>query len=283
MKKTVQDALRAFVRRQNETLDVDVIDIALPALPIALDGYRFTVVSDLHLHTLTEHHRNILAAVERTAPDCILIAGDSIDEGTVYVERLTPFFTALARIAPVAACVGNNDCDCLQAIRDVYEEAGVTLLEDETRTLPARGVPLLITGLQDPLAYKRGLHRERPVEAPVHMDLRDALPPRSHADGDASRAPSVLLMHQPQLAKRYAALRPSLIVAGHAHGGQFRVPGIGGLFSPGQGFFPRLTSGLYPLGDAKLVVSRGLGNHEIPLRLNNRPHLPVLVLRALED
>ncbi len=135
-----------------DTLCDASVDIALPALPIALDGYRFTVVSDLHLHTLTEYHRNILAAVERTAPDCILIAGDSIDEGTVYVERLTPFFTALARIAPVAACVGNNDCDCLQAIRDVYEEAGVTLLEDETRTLPARGVPLLITGLQDPLA-----------------------------------------------------------------------------------------------------------------------------------
>jgi predicted MPP superfamily phosphohydrolase len=71
-----------------------------------------------------------------------------------------------------------------------------------------------------------------------------------------------------------------LVFSGHAHGGQFRIPFVGGVVAPDQGFFPKFTSGVYPLSQGTdLVVSRGLGNSLIPIRINNRPHIPVVTLR----
>lgn len=255
----------------------------LPALPPALNGYRVAVVADLHITRQRPFHAAILTAVRNARPDLILIAGDSVDSGTTLVPMLTPFFETLARMAPAVAVLGNNDClpAHVDAVRDVYARAGVTLLEDETRLLDARGYPMQITGLIDPYAAKVGIepiHRQRAVTPERYVPLAGVLPPRAEEKED-TLVPSILLLHQPQLAPAYAELRPSLIVAGHAHGGQFRLPHGGGLFAPGQGFFPRYTNGLYPIGSAQLLVSRGLGNHDIPLRLGNRPHLPIAVFR----
>lgn len=274
----IKKALREFVRRENETLDVDRIDIPLPGLPEALDGYRMAVVTDLHMPRFMPYHETILHSIALERPGCILLVGDSIDENTHSVFALEPFFTTLASIAPVIAVLGNNDCDKdhTPQLRTMYHNAGVTLLENETRTLQANGSFIRITGLQDPMAYKRGVFVDRAPDGAKHIPISDALAPEMR---ESSRIPSVLLIHQPQLAKEYAKLHPSLIVSGHAHGGQFRLPGIGGLFSPGQGPLPRLTSGLYPLGETNLLVSRGLGNHDFYIRLGNRPHLPVAVLR----
>ena len=89
----------------------------------------------------------------------------------------------------------------------------------------------------------------------------------------------LLLAHRPQLLPQYAVNRADLVFAGHAHGGQFRVPGMGGLFTPDQGLFPAYSEGLYRLGGTSMVVSRGLGNAQFPLRLNNRPEVVAVTLR----
>ncbi len=275
-------ALRAYVRKENETLDVDAIAIRLPGLHPALTGFRAAIVADLHMRGLTAYHGTILRAVRDAKPGVILLAGDTMDEGTGGIELLADFFVTLSGIAPVVAVLGNNDCHTgrIDTLRAMYARTGVTLLENETRLLNANGQPIRITGLTDPRAIKLGIHRERQMDQPEHVALPDALAPTPPPEGEAQGVsmPSILLMHQPQLARQYAAMRPSLIVAGHAHGGQFRVPVIGGLYAPGQGFFPRLTSGLYYVGGAQMIVSRGLGNHGFPVRLNNRPHLPIAVL-----
>lgn len=276
--RALRRPLRALAASQNEKLDVDLIDVQLHALPQALDGYRLAVVSDLHIRRLGPYHESILRAVRDAQPDVILILGDTMDEETELIDALAPFFAALAGIAPAVAILGNNDClvGRLPNLRAMYRQAGVTLLENEARYIDARGVPLQIAGLMDPSAAARAIPPERGILVADHVPLSRTLPPQVAGGG---LAPSILLVHQPQLAVDYAVLRPSLMVAGHAHGGQVRLPGIGGLFAPGQGWFPRLTSGLYRLEGSQLVVSRGLGNHRFPLRLNNRPHLPVIVLR----
>ena len=89
---------------------------------------------------------------------------------------------------------------------------------------------------------------------------------------------TVLLSHRPELFPVYAAFGADLTLSGHAHGGQFRLPGIGGLFAPGQGIFPEYTSGLYRIGPAWMAVSRGLGRSEFPLRLGNRPEVKIITL-----
>lgn len=275
--------LRRFILAQNETLDIDPIDVTLAGLPPALEGFCIAVIADLHLQTLTDYHRRILSAVRGSQPECIAILGDSIDSNTPLVDALTPFFAALSEVAPVVAILGNNDClpGRIHTLRAMYRDAGVTLLENETRLLPARGLPLRITGLIDPAAERRGIEPDRPEEMPQSfVPLAQVAPPRpAAAEKVGELLPSLLLLHQPQLAAQYAGLAPSLVLAGHAHGGQFRLPGIGGLYAPDQGLFPRLTSGLYAIDGTKLVVSRGLGNHAFPLRLNNPPHLPILHLK----
>ena len=91
---------------------------------------------------------------------------------------------------------------------------------------------------------------------------------------------SLVLSHRPELLPAYADAGADLVLSGHAHGGQVRLPGIGGLFAPGQGILPRLTSGVYARGETRLVVSRGLGNSSFPLRVFNPPEIVTVTLRA---
>ncbi len=270
---------RAFVRHQNECLDVELLPVPLGGLPKELTGVRVAVVSDIHMHGVKPYHWSIAEAVASARPDVILIAGDTTDDGTPDTRALAPFFAALSDAAPTVAILGNNDCSMgrTDAVRAMYREARVTLLENETRTLMLHGKPLRITGLTDPEAERVGVARPRPEGE--HVPLSRVLPP-STGERSKERLPSILLIHKPHLVKDYLDLRPSLIVAGHAHGGQFRLPIVGAVFGPGQGFFPKLTSGLYPMGDTTLLVSRGLGNHAFPLRIGNRPHIPVAVLEG---
>lgn len=275
----------AILRHLNERLDVETIEVRLSMLPQALDGYRLVIISDMHIVELGPYEKKIFAAIQEIAPDCILIAGDTIDEYTAAIDALTPFFYSLSHIAPTIAILGNNDClpSRIETLRNMYRRSGVTLLENETRLLDARGYPLQITGLIDPTAERMGIqpaHIMQPPESANYVPLSGALPPQAEKK-EGYALPSILMLHQPQLAGMYAAMHPSIIVAGHAHGGQFRLPLVGSIYAPNQGFFPRLTSGLYPVGDSQLIVSRGLGNHHFPFRLGNRPHLPVVILRRI--
>ena len=90
----------------------------------------------------------------------------------------------------------------------------------------------------------------------------------------------VLLSHRPSLLETYGACGADLVFSGHAHGGQIRLPFVGGLYAPGQGFLPKLTKGLYGVEDTTLVVSRGLGNSTFPFRFLNRPEVVALTLRT---
>lgn len=284
MIKRAKERVRAFLARQNEAIETEYIPIRLPELPPALEGFRLAVVADLHMKRLMPYHGKILEAVQATRPDCIIVAGDTIDERTELIEHLTPFFRGLSQLAPTIAILGNNDCftGLIYNLRNMYRHAGVTLLENETRLLNVNGAPVRFVGLSDPLATKRGIWPER-AENAEYMPLSKAVPPREAAAGETPPSmeglmiPTVLLIHRPNLVGEYVDLHPSLVVSGHAHGGQFRLPSGQGIYSPHQGFFPKLTSGLYQMDQTQLIVSRGFGNHELKLRLNNPPHLPVAV------
>lgn len=270
---------RRFVAYQNERLDVDEIQVALPQLPDALEGFRIAILADLHIAQPNAFHQSIVEAVAKARPGCILIAGDVIDNLTGAIDALTPIFAALSSIAPTVAVLGNNDClpSRIHSLRDMYRRAGVVLLENEMRMLGVGGVPIQITGMLDPWAEKNDIKPERTTENQEYVPISKAIPSKQVDD---VKIPSILLVHEPQLVHQYASLAPSLIIAGHAHGGQFRLPLVGGLYSPDQGIFPALTSGLYHISGTQLIVSRGLGNHHLMLRLNNRPHIPIAILRG---
>ena len=93
---------------------------------------------------------------------------------------------------------------------------------------------------------------------------------------------TILLSHRPELFESYVHCNIDLVLSGHAHGGQFRLPFIGGLIAPNQGLFPQYDAGLYTSGSTNMIVSRGLGNSIIPIRFNNRPEVVVIELLNMD-
>ncbi len=147
----------------------------------------------------------------------------------------------------------------------------MVVLEDRSVPLCRDGETITLLGLADPsFDKKRGLPGS-PAEL-VSAKLRRLLP--------AAAPCTILLSHRPELMGVYAAHAVDLVFSGHTHGGQVRLPLLGGVIAPSQGLFPFYDAGVYVQGTTRLIVSRGLGNSIAPIRLNNRPELVVARLSA---
>ncbi|MDR0396061.1 MAG: metallophosphoesterase family protein [Oscillospiraceae bacterium] len=267
--------LERFFVRINGPIDAQEIETPIRALPADLDGYRAAIVSDTHLNRRLELGEEILRALMSVKPDLICLLGDLVDAGSSSAEPYKPFLRALAGIAPCAAVMGNNDyvCGHLGALRAYCADAGIPMLEDESRTIKRGCASVRIIGLQDANAFAFHVPVKREAGSPGVSVIKASLDP-SMID--------ILLIHRPHRAARTLGMGGfALALSGHAHGGQWRLPNGRGLFAPGQGLFPKYTSGLYRIGGGSLIVGRGLGNHEFPVRINNRPHIPVAILRRV--
>ena len=148
---------------------------------------------------------------------------------------------------------------------------GVVVLEDASMQLEYSGEKVTLIGLSDPSFTLKG-NMLGEVPAMVDTKLRGLI-------GDKDDY-TILLSHRPELFETYVNCGVDLVLSGHAHGGQFRLPFIGGLVAPNQGLFPKYDAGLYTKGDTNMIVCRGLGNSIIPIRFNNRPEIVLLELIA---
>lgn len=242
--------------------------ITLPAsrLPAAFDGYTIALVADLHNHPWGDR---LTDAIRRENPDLIALCGDLIDSFRTNTDTAAAFAKEAVKIAPVYYVTGNHEACAAQtpALLRALEEAGVTVLNDAWQTLSRGGETIRIAGVRDP-AYRGG--RQAATEAALRYVL----------EGDAY---TILLSHRPELLALYAAHGADLVLTGHAHGGQVRLPWLGGLVAPDQGLFPRYTEGVYRQEQTAMVVSRGLGNSVIPIRVNNPPELVIVTLECAEE
>lgn len=255
----------------NTALTVTTIPIHSSRLPPAFSGFRVAQVSDLHNAEFGAGNQRLLELLSGCAPDLIAVTGDLVDAGHTDMETALAFVEEAVKIAPVYYVTGNHEAHLPQyaALRTGLEEAGAVVLEDEAVAFRRDGAALTVAGLTDPAFSGAGdLFGEVPamVRAKLNRLLEDS-------DGY-----TLLLSHRPELFEVYAGCGVDLVLAGHAHGGQFRLPFVGGLIAPDQGLFPRYDAGLYTSGGTGMVVSRGLGNSIIPLRFNNRPEVVVVEL-----
>lgn len=241
--------------------------ITLPArgLPAGFDGYTVALVADLHNHPWSDR---LTDAIRRENPDMIALCGDMIDSLRTNTDTAAAFAAEAVKIAPVYYVTGNHEARAAQtpALLRALEEAGVIMLNDAWQTLSRGGDTIRIAGVRDP-AYRGG--RQTATEAALRYVL----------EGDAY---TILLSHRPELLDLYAAHGADLVLTGHAHGGQVRLPWLGGLIAPDQGLFPRYTGGVYRQDGTAMVVSRGLGNSIIPVRVNNPPELVIVTLECTE-
>ena len=223
-------------------------------------------LTDLHACDYGEDQRELLDAVAAQAPDLVLLVGDIVDDEPRMPEaRALETVEALAEGWPVYYVTGNHEfwSGRPEEIKAEIRAAGAVVLEGQALPVTAAGQPLLIAGVDDPAAGETVWRAQ--------MEAASA-----GADGAAF---SVLLSHRPERAEEYAGLGFDLVLAGHAHGGQWRIPGlINGLIAPNQGLFPKYAGGMYDLGGGTaMIVSRGLARESTRVpRLYNPPELVVV-------
>lgn len=264
---------------ENITPEVTAVTVTGERLPSAFSGFRIAQISDLHNATFGRGNRKLLALLADSRPDIIVITGDFVDSRHTDMDTALHFAEEAVKIAPTYYVSGNHEAR-METYGDLCEalaQAGVTVLEDRAVTLEKDGETVRLAGLADPSLT---LKEEEPGEVQAMVSARLESLTGGEADGGADY--TILLSHRPELLDTYASCGVDLVLSGHVHGGQFRIPFVGGLFAPSQGFFPQYDAGLYRQGATAMVVSRGLGNSIIPIRINNRPELVLVELAADE-
>ena len=257
----------------NKALMVSTISISSSHIPAAFSGFRIAQVSDLHNSEFGKNNTELLKLLSESRPDIIAITGDLIDANHTDVGIALGFAQESVRIAPTYYATGNHEAASPQydTLKAGLEEAGFIVLEDEAVSLERNGETITLLGLGDPdFTVKGDMFGE--TSAMVSTKLRNLI-------DDESRY-TILLSHRPELFETYTDGGIDLVFSGHAHGGQFRLPFIGGLAAPNQGLFPQYDAGLYTDGGTSMVVSRGIGNSIIPFRFNNRPEIVLVELNA---
>lgn len=257
----------------NTALMVSTISISSSHIPAAFSGFRIAQVSDLHNAEFGKNNAELLKLLSESRPDIIVITGDLIDAQHTDVEIALCFARESVKIAPVYYVTGNHEAASPQydTLKAGLEAAGVIVLEDETVYIERGGETISLLGLADPDFTIRGdMFGEVPAMASTK--LKNLI--------DAESGYTILLSHRPELFETYVDGGIDLVFSGHVHGGQFRLPFIGGLVAPNQGLFPKYDAGLYTDGSTSMVVSRGIGNSIIPFRFNNRPEIVLVELNA---
>ena len=237
----------------NTALELNTYTVGSKELPDAFDGYRIAHVSDLHNAEMGDGNEKLLAVLREADPDIIAITGDLIDSRNTNIEVALAFAEKAMKIAPCYYVTGNHEArvsECAE-LKAGLEAAGVVVLED----------PSFNTD------YLFGDSASVVSNTLAEISTED--------EGFA-----VLLSHRPELFDTYVACGVDLALSGHAHGGQFRLPFVGGLVAPNQGLFPKYDSGLYTEGNTNMIVSRGIGNSILPFRFNNRPEVILIELKA---
>ena len=246
----------AWVLWGNLTVGLTQVTIQEENLPMAFHGLKIAHVSDLHNSHLW---KQAIQKLQNAKPDIICITGDMVDSSRTDVDAALAFAAEAMKIAPCYYITGNHELrlatDTYEALVDGLRKLGVTVLSNEAVTLERGDAEILIVGASWGSA--------------AYMEEQFSY--------DGYR---MLLVHDPKEFENYAAGNYDLVLSGHVHGGQFRIPLLGGLLAPSQGWFPTYDAGLFSSGVTDMYISRGVGNSSFPLRLNNRPEVVLITLKA---
>lgn len=258
---------------ENTALMISRIPITGNRIPPGFSGFRIAHISDLHNAEFGVENGDLLDRIAGENPDIIVITGDLVDSNHTDLAVALSFAEKAEAIAPVYYVTGNHEARLPQydALRTGLMESGVIVLEDASVRITRGGDSVTLIGLADPNFTVQGDFSGE-IPAMIRTKLADLV--------GSENEYTILLSHRPELFEVYAESGVDLVFSGHAHGGQFRIPLIGGLIAPDQGFFPKYDSGLYTSGNTNMIVSRGIGNSIIPLRFNNRPEIIIAELLA---
>ncbi|MBQ8057817.1 MAG: metallophosphoesterase [Ruminococcus sp.] len=262
--------LTLWIAFENKALETNYFTIESDKIPASFDSFKIAHISDLHNAEIGKDNKRLIRELKSANPDIIAVTGDIIDSRNTDVNIAVNFMKEAVQIAPCYFVNGNHE----ERVPVEYEKLkyellnlNVTMLENDSIKIENDGEFITIAGINDPVFYA-DIVRPNLTETSINNVIPD----------DDSF--TVLLSHRPELFELYVKYNCNLVLTGHAHGGQFRLPFIGGLYAPHQGAFPEYDSGLYTKQNTNMLVSRGIGNSLFPFRINNRPEIIIAELKA---
>lgn len=265
-------AISVWIAWGNSALMVNEISVTSDELPQSFSGYKIAQVSDLHNAQFGKDNEKLIEKLNECEPDIIVLTGDLIDSYHTNIDVSISFAEKAVQIAPTYFVTGNHEAriDGLSEFLKRLEDKGGTVLQNESVTLNNENESITLLGVSDPSFQADYLFGdEKTVTDSAVSDLMNG-----------TEGYTVLLSHRPEMFDVYVKNNVDLVLTGHAHGGQFRLPFFGGLIAPGQGLFPKYDSGLYTMNGTNMIVSRGIGNSIIPFRVNNRPEIVMVELSS---
>ena len=233
-----------------------------------LSSIQIAVITDLHDSTYGREQKNLIKAIQKQNPDLILLVGDIADDERPH-DATEELLSVIGAEYPCYYVTGNHEywSGEVETIKDMIRSYGITVLEGDTEIVQIGDQKIRLCGVDDPDGFDSTYNTDHD-KTESWQEQFDACKAQT---GD--NIYSILLSHRPELVEEYQDSGFDLVVAGHAHGGQIRIPGIlNGLYAPNQGFFPKYAGRRYELGNTVMIVSRGLSKSRLP-RVFNPPEL----------
>ena len=267
-------ALFAFLAWQNNDVAITEHNYTNDKLPDKFNGFKILHISDLHNK---KFYGRLTNKIKRINPDIIVITGDLIDRRRTNINSAMELIEDIVKIAPVYYVSGNHEqlSEHYTKLKEELDKFNVVNMDDFYTAINADGREIGLIGIADPAinASEKTYLSESNVKY-----ARNRL---NHLTKNLKTDFNILLSHRPELLNVYKDYNVDLVFSGHAHGGQIRIPLLGGILSPNQGFFPKYSEGMHREGKTSMVVSRGLGNSLFPFRIFNHPELVVVILCSI--
>lgn len=255
---------------ENTTLQITNYSISSSKIPSEFNDYKVIQISDYHNERSKRLNNDLIDKLKNEKPNIIVITGDFIDPYKFNKEPYINLIKEIKEIAPIYYVLGNHEAQFsnFEEIKNRVEEQGVIILENETKIIEKGNSKINLIGINDPqMAHEKSVNDSTIIDKELEISNYN------------KNLFSILLSHRPETFKTYVKNNIDVVLTGHAHGGQFRIPFIGGIVAPNQGLFPKYTSGLFKENNTNMIISRGIGNSIIPVRINNQPELVVITLK----
>lgn len=230
---------------------------------------RVVFISDLHSCHYGENQTELTNSIKELNPDVVLLGGDIFDDD-IPPRDAEIFIRYCASQCPTYYVAGNHDfwSNNIEELKQKTRDAGAVVLQGDCSTLAIGHDTINICGVDDPTEIKNDSLMQQ-------LQYADAKADKKHY--------TILLSHRPEIVDMYKEFSFDLILAGHAHGGQWAIPFLlkNGLLAPDQGLFPKYTNGLYEIGHSKMIVSRGLAKESTRVpRIYNTPEIVYIELKG---
>lgn len=267
-------ALFAFLAWQNNDVAITEHNYTNDKLPNKFNGFKILHISDLHNK---KFYGRLTNKIKKINPDIIVITGDLIDRRRTNINSAMELIEDIVKIAPTYYVSGNHEqlSQHYTKLKEELNKFNVINMDDFYTAINKGGSEIGLIGIADPAIN---------ANEKAHLsenNVRYVISRLNHLTKNLKTDFNILLSHRPELLNVYKKFNIDLVFSGHAHGGQIRIPLLGGILSPNQGFFPKYSEGMHREGATSMAVSRGLGNSLFPFRIFNPPELVVVILSSM--